>query len=555
MSGKNDTPPFRYTEPELLARLQAAGEALRQKEQQLQQLQLERQALQERYAIRDTGERYYHNLFVNNPMPMWIVDFETKQFLDVNEAAIRHYGYTREEFLSMTLKDIRPKEDAENLLTAGRFTIGHTSAHHATWRHFRKNGELIIVEITSHLIELNHKKASLVLVNDITARKNAEERLRQSFEQVQANEQLMKNAERLAQFGSWHINLLTGAIKWSDQACRIYGYESENFTPTYEIFLAHIHPDDLAYVKKHTAISTPATDSMELEFRIIDRHGRLKYIRARYLTERDGEGNPIGVHGFNLDITESKLKELEINASHSKLDALNKSLASSNKELEQFAYVASHDLQEPLRMVSSFLQLLEKRYTNLVDDTGRKYIHFAVDGANRMKQLIQDLLEYSRVSTTAIVNGPTDMNEVAGEVMVLLKDRIDQLQATLEIGNLPVLPHARKTQMLQLMLNLVSNALKYHGDRPPVIRIAARQAATEWIFSVSDNGIGIDPQFSEKVFAIFQRLHHKNEYSGTGIGLSICKKIVEQHGGTIRVESEPGKGSTFYFTLPDNPAS
>ena len=227
----------------------------------------------------------------------------------------------------------------------------------------------------------------------------------------------------------------------------------------------------------------------------------------------------------------------------------NKELAVSNTELEQFAYVASHDLQEPLRMVSSFLNLLEKRMDGQLDDTSRQYIHFAVDGAMRMKKLILALLEYSRVGTNKEDFAPVDLNEVVQYVTNVLDENIKKNTALITFKFLPVIT-ANKTLITHLFLNLVNNALKYHGDKEPEIEVGSTEDKDWYIFYVKDNGIGIDPKFFDKIFIIFQRLHNKNEYSGTGIGLAICKKIVEIHKGKIWVESEAGKGSTFYFSIP-----
>lgn len=227
-----------------------------------------------------------------------------------------------------------------------------------------------------------------------------------------------------------------------------------------------------------------------------------------------------------------------------------KELSISNKELEQFAYMASHDLQEPLRMISSFLQLLEKKYKDKIDEEGSAYIRFAVDGANRMKQLIQDMLEYSKAGNSAKELGNTDMNEVVLEVLNIFGNKIEELRAKIHVSSLPILPNTSKSQMLQLMLNLVSNALKYIANKAPLIEITARKREQHWLFCIKDNGIGIDPLFADKIFVIFQRLHSRKEYSGTGIGLAVAKKIVEKYGGNIWVESEQGKGSAFYFTFP-----
>lgn len=224
-------------------------------------------------------------------------------------------------------------------------------------------------------------------------------------------------------------------------------------------------------------------------------------------------------------------------------------LTSSNTELEHFAYVASHDLQEPLRMVASYVQLLERRYRDKLDDDAQDFIGYAVDGVKRMQGMINSLLAYSRVGTHGKDFEPTDLNAVFDQALKNLKMVVEDTGAIINHDPLPTVM-ADSVQMVQLVQNLIANAIKFHGDEPPRIHVAAKQNQGEWTFSVKDNGIGLENQNSERIFLIFQRLHGKGEYQGSGIGLAICKKIVGRHGGHIWCESEPGKGSTFFFALP-----
>jgi len=224
-------------------------------------------------------------------------------------------------------------------------------------------------------------------------------------------------------------------------------------------------------------------------------------------------------------------------------------LARSNKDLEQFAYVASHDLQEPLRMVTGFVQLLKQNYGSRLDAEAEKYIDFASDGAKRMQTLINDLLAYSRAGTRAGELAPTDAGAALRQALANLEASIRETAAEIAHGQLPTV-RADGTQLVQLFQNLVGNAMKFRGNAPPKIRVDACREEDHWLFFVRDNGIGMDPEYRDRIFLIFQRLHARNEYPGTGIGLAICKKIVDRHGGRIWVESQPGQGSTFYFTLP-----
>ncbi len=246
--------------------------------------------------------------------------------------------------------------------------------------------------------------------------------------------------------------------------------------------------------------------------------------------------------GVGMDITERRRAE----------DQLKKALVDlerSNKELEQFAFVASHDLQEPLRMVSSYTQLLAERYEGQLDEKAKKYIAYAVDGAVRMQRLINDLLTYSRVATRGQSLETADSHALLGEAIRNLGAAIDESQALITTDDLPTV-HVDPAQLVLVFQNLLSNAIKFRGEDFPRVHVSASDAGREWAFAVTDNGIGIDPQYADRIFVIFQRLHTRLEYPGTGIGLAVCKRIVERHGGRIWFDSEFGKGSSFFFSLP-----
>ncbi|HMJ48287.1 MAG TPA: PAS domain S-box protein, partial [Ferruginibacter sp.] len=256
-----------------------------------------------------------------------------------------------------------------------------------------------------------------------------------------------------------------------------------------------------------------------------------------------------GLSVYFKDITERKVSEIMMNELNEDLKQQAKKLAISNAELEQFAYVTSHDLQEPLRMVTSFLTQIDKKYRSIIDDKGKVYIDYAVDGAKRMRQIILDLLEFSKVGTIEEKQENIDINDLVDEIKILFRKQISEKRAVINCDGLPrVLGH--KSPLRQVFQNLVSNALKYStNDKPVTIRITAEQLKDQWLIAISDNGIGIEAEYFDRIFIIFQRLHNKDEFSGTGMGLALTKKIIENQGGKIWLKSEAGKGSTFYFTI------
>jgi len=500
--------------------------------------------------IRKTGEKertvplpesLYRQLFYNNPLPMWIYDEETLHFLEVNQAAVEKYGHTRDEFLGLTLKDIRPQQDAVRVIASVDERHEKHYSFSGVWKHLKKGGEPLYAEISSHLIELEGKRAVLVLANDITGKYIAAEQLRQS-------EARLKQAQIFAKMGHWEVNFATNISKWSDEAYRIYGLEPANHQMNFETWMSFIHPDDLAHVKNEISKSEPTLGNNSFYHRIILKDGTIRQVLSESRYEFDENGRPVGLYGIVHDLTERRHIEQELKDLNSQLTERAAELAASNAELERFAYVASHDLQEPLRMVGSFLELLEKKYKSQLDDTAAQYIRFAVDGAARMKTLIMDLLEYSRVGTNQDAFTDTDMGEILNQVLNTLEGEMKERRTLLSAGHMPVV-RANSTQMIQILQNLIGNAFKYNQAAVREIQIGCTEEPEVWKFHVADNGIGIDERYFEKIFVIFQRLHNRNEYSGTGIGLSVCRRIAEKHGGSIWLESTPGKGSTFYFTL------
>ena len=443
----------------------------------------------------------------------------------VNRETERLFGYAREEILGQPVERLVPERFRRGHPTfrADFFANPQTRAMGAGRELFgvRKDGREIPVEIGLNPIETDDGFFVLASVVDITARKRAEARFRAAVESS-PNGMLMIDRQGT-------IVLVNREIE------RLFGYERDELIGRAIEMLVPQRLRDRHPGYRSNFVQHPQARAMGAG-------------RDLFGLRKDGREVPVEI-GLNpletdeglfvlasvVDITERKHAELE--------------LKRSNEELERFAYVASHDLQEPLRMVGSYVQLLGKRYKGKLDADADEFIGYALDGALRMQRLIEDLLAFSRVGTRGVAFAPTDVNGVLDSALASLKLSIDEAGATVTRNGLPTIS-GDAGQLEHVFLNLISNALKFHGSAPPDIQISAVRRERDWLFSVRDNGIGIDPQYSERIFVIFQRLHGKNDYPGTGIGLAICKKIVERHGGRIWVESQPGRGATFLFTLP-----
>jgi PAS domain S-box-containing protein len=295
-------------------------------------------------------------------------------------------------------------------------------------------------------------------------------------------------------------------------------------------------------MEAHRALLLAHKPFEEFEYGRLDPEGRLRYISVNGEPVFDERGRFQGYRGTGRDITARRVAAEQLKAAHDEL-------ARSNAELEQFAYVASHDLQEPLRMVASYTQLLGKRYGDRLEGDAQEFMAYIVDGAGRMKQLIEDLLAYSRVGTRGREFRPVKLQATLERARINLRAALEESGAELTRDPLPEVV-GDEPQLVQLLQNLVGNAIKFRGEAAPRIHVSASEKGAEFEITVRDNGIGIEPQYYERIFMVFQRLHDKGRYPGTGIGLAICKKVVDRHGGRIRVESEPGKGSRFIFTLP-----
>jgi PAS domain S-box-containing protein len=372
-------------------------------------------------------------------------------------------------------------------------------------------------------------------LQDITERKRAEEALRESENKFRL----------LAEFTYDWVYWLDSEFRfvYSSPSCQqITGYSAEEFINNPSLYLRIVHPDDRTPFVEHRKTYQSALEHGESEFRIVRRDGSLRWIEHVCKPILAEDGRCLGRRSSNRDITERKRLD-------EALLTLNADLARSNKELEQFAYVASHDLQEPLRMVGNYVRLLERRYKGQLDADADEFIGYAAEGAARMQQLINDLLLYSRAGRRGRPFEAVDCAAALGQARLNLQSAIEEASAIVTHDDLPSVL-GDEAQLVQLFQNLIGNGIKFRGARPALVHVSARREPGQWVFSVRDNGIGIAPEYLERIFVIFQRLHPRERYPGTGIGLSICQRVVEGHGGRIWVESTPGEGSTFFFSLP-----
>jgi len=342
--------------------------------------------------------------------------------------------------------------------------------------------------------------------------------------------------------GTWNLDLGANRVSFDEYAIPLFGHPTGSHDAAFNQFLEMVHSDDRPRVEEEIRSAPAAAGGYESSFRVLWPDGSMHDLSARGKVVAGADREHAQMTGVIWDVTERKRAE-------ERLVRLLAELERSNKELELFAYVASHDLQEPLRMVSSYTQLLERRYSEKLDDDAREFIGYAVDGATRMQRLINDLLDFSRVSTRARPPERTDVAEILGNVRANLSVAIEEAGALITNDFMPVVM-ADAGQLGQLLQNLIGNALKFRNGGRPHVHVRAVEAPHHWEFSVRDNGIGIEKQYFDRIFVIFQRLHTKGDYPGTGIGLALCKRIVERHGGKIWVESTPNEGSTFSFTLP-----
>lgn len=482
------------------------------------------------------SEECYRVLFSGSRVPMLLIEPADGSIVDANRAASAYYGHGIDVLKGMRISDINilSREDVAAAIEKAK-TEGLSHFH---FRHRLANGDIRDVEVHSGPVELKGRNLLYSIIHDITERKRAEERLNLLLGELRQSEERFRLLFNSSNDFVWlhRADPATGVpvghfIEVNDVACRRLGYRHDE--------MLVMGPAD---------IDAPSTPTVDDKVRSLATNDWAVFERIH--VAKNGRHIPVEINAKKITYR-GETMVLAICRDISERKSLEEDLKRSNAELEQFAYVASHDLRQPLRLVTSYLTLIERRLADKLDDDGREFIGYARDGAVHMDHLIRDLLEYSRVGRHGQPPESVDLADMAAEAGRLLQVLVEETACTLEVGTEPAVVTGNRSELVRLFQNLIGNAVKYRApNRPPHVEVHWRQQDGDWLVSVKDNGIGIAPECHEDVFRIFRRLHTSREYEGTGIGLAICQKIVKNHGGHVWIGSDDEIGTTFFFTLP-----
>lgn len=450
-----------------------------------------------------------------------------------NKACERIFGYRPDEVLGNNIKMLMPEPTRgehdgyiDRYKKTGEGHIIGTVGREVEGR--RKDGTVFPLELSISVISVGGKRIFSGILRDISARRKAEEAKALLAAIVESSDDAIISKN------------LDGIItSWNMGAERLFGYSgAEAIGQSTTLIIPDERKQEEQHILSELRMGKPID---HYETTRVAKDGHCIDVSLTISPIHDSAGRIIGASKVAHDISQRKQAE-------QRMEQLITELTESNTQLERFAYVCSHDLQEPLRMISNYTDRLAKYMGDGVDEKGRHYMKYITDGANNARALIADILAYARIGTGTEKPEAIDCNEILKRILTTLESAIQDSHAVITSDTLPVIT-GHTTQILQLFQNLLTNAIKFRGSEPSRIHIGVRQKNIGWEFSVSDNGIGIAPEYRDRIFIIFQRLNKRGEYPGTGIGLAICKKIIEQQGGRIWLESEPGKGTTFFFTL------